>query len=119
MVGFDKIQSQQKEYAKLVSVDLSNSCLRGLAEGEEPLSMGVRDLNISDNLIDDWSIVSDICRHLTRLKSLTVSGNREMRSLESLDVQAGFIFGHYSSLYTSTMSQAIKDIHSSPHISRV
>ena len=68
-----------------VAVDLSKSQLNGLAEGQEPLTRGVRELNVSENLIKDWDTVTNICQHLPRLKSLTVSGNRKLRAPDSND----------------------------------
>ena len=68
-----------------VAVDLSKSQLKGLAEGQEPLTRGVRELNVSENLIKDWDTVTNICQHLPRLKSLTVSGNRKLRAPDSND----------------------------------
>ena len=66
-------------------MDLSKSQLKGLAEGQEPLTRGVRELNVSENLIKDWDTVTNICQHLPRLRSLTVSGNRKLRAPGSND----------------------------------
>jgi len=88
LVGFDKVKAKQSEYSKLVTVDLSNSTLRGLAPEGEPWCQNVSELNISDNLIRDWVAVGDLCCHLKRLKSLTVSGNRRLGSPRLLDVTA-------------------------------
>ena len=89
VVGFDKVNKQQSDFAKLRIVSLKNNGIFGL--GKE-LDVGewmpnVRELDLSQNLIKNWKDVANIGTKLQKLRVLNVSGNKiplEPSDLESI-----------------------------------
>ncbi len=82
VVGFDKVNRQQSDFARLRVVSLRASQVRGLALDEEeegPLGAWmpqVRELNLAENLLWRWADVAEVGRELGMLTALNLACNR-------------------------------------------
>eukprot|EP00094_Tigriopus_californicus_P004608 TCALIF_04438-PA protein Name:"Similar to TBCE Tubulin-specific chaperone E (Pongo abelii)" AED:0.07 eAED:0.07 QI:119/0.4/0.16/1/0.6/0.66/6/0/917 len=85
LVGFDKVQQTQRDFRRLQVVWLMGMRVSGLEStvdcpSDEPALAGacpnVRDLDLSENLLNSWTEVARIGQCLPRLKILNVSDNR-------------------------------------------
>lgn len=74
--GFQEVSSRQADFASLEVVGLDHMMVNNeIGQGMDQLT-AVTDLDISYNLIDDWTAVLRVCRALPTLKILRLSGNR-------------------------------------------
>ena len=88
VVGFDRINRQQSDFSRLRIVALKNNRIVGL--GKDDRNVGewmpnVAELDLSDNLLGDWTRIVEIGRQLKKLRVLDVSGNK-MRLLDDNSV---------------------------------
>lgn len=93
MVGFDKVQQTQRDFRRLQVVWLMGMRVFGLGPAISTSSNqpelaeacpNIRDLDLSENLLNSWTEVARIGRCLPRLKTLNVSDNRLAEPEESL-----------------------------------
>ena len=90
VVGFEKVNRLQKDFANLRIVSLKNGQVFGLDDNDESgdvseLTPNLRDLDLSDNLISKWEDMVKIGASFKCLKTLNVSGNR-MRPLSDFTI---------------------------------
>ena len=78
-VGFEKIQMHLRNYEKLETVILNNSCISvdqhskvSLSNNIRDLRLKIRDLDLGQNLIQTWNDVFIICAKLEHLRILNV-----------------------------------------------
>jgi hypothetical protein len=74
-VGFDKIRKQLAQLQDLKIVLVDNLRIRDATneiESIEETCPSIIELDLSRNLLEDWRMISNICRELKNLKSLRI-----------------------------------------------
>lgn len=77
MVGFSKVNKKQSNFHRLEIACLREEGISGAGKPDElkDLCPNLRELDISRNLLNSWTIVADICCQLSFLFNLNVDGN--------------------------------------------
>ena len=77
VVGFDKVNKQQSQVKHLRTVSVRNMGVSGRGENEQDLGeklQSLKDIDLSDSLVNDWSELSGIINEL-QLHTIDLSGN--------------------------------------------
>ena len=69
-VGFEKIRQQLAELQELRIVVLDGACIAEVESDLEKQNLKIIELDLSRNLLEDWSEITAICKSLSCLKSL-------------------------------------------------
>ncbi len=96
VVGFNAVNQRQSNFSSLRLVSVKHCQVYGLGEEDEPLSgfiPEVRDLNLAENLISDWSVVTEIGRQLHKLRTLDLSNNHMMGLSQALPLLQPALLG--------------------------
>lgn len=74
MVGFSKVNKQQSKFDQLKILCLHNQCINSAGHSSElaTLCPKVEELDLSNNLVNSWKAIADICVQLPILLHLNV-----------------------------------------------
>ena len=81
LVGFEKVNAAQSNYAELSTISVRDNGVFGFAEPLDQFCPLVQVLDVAENLLTSWNTVAEMIQNLARLKNLNVSMNK----LEILD----------------------------------
>lgn len=75
-VGAERFAALHQQLADLETVSLNHMCISGFCEDELVELPNLKRLDLSFNLFESWSVVSNICIAYPSLTSLILNGNR-------------------------------------------
>ena len=76
LVGFEKVNQAQSNFAELTTISVRDKGVYGYAEPLDKFCPLVQVLDIAENLLTSWTTVAEMIENLTRLQNLNVSMNK-------------------------------------------
>ena len=76
LIGFEKVNAAQSNYAELSTISVRDQGVFGCAEPLDQFCPLVQVLDIAENLLTSWNTVAEMIQNLARLKNLNVSMNK-------------------------------------------
>ena len=76
LVGFEKVNQAQSNFAELTTISVRDKGVYGYAEPLDKFCPLVQVLDIAENLLTSWNTVAEMIENLTRLQNLNVSMNK-------------------------------------------
>ena len=101
LVGFEKVNQAQSNFAELTTISVRDKGVYGCAEPLDKFCPLVQVLDIAENLLTSWNTVAEMIENLTRLQNLNVSMNK----LEITDDKAELLKKAFWNLKTLFMGE--------------
>ena len=105
LVGFDKVNRTQSNFAELTTISVRDKGVYGFSETLDQFCPLVQVLDLAENLLNSWKIIGHASEKLKHLKNLNVSENQL-----ALDIEHNEAFTNLKTLFMGEMSYTWTEI---------
>jgi Leucine-rich repeat (LRR) protein len=90
MVGFDKVNQTQSDFARLRTISVRTMGVNGAGDDLGSMVTNLNLLDIAESLIANWDVLAAMCKQLKRLRSMNVADNRLVLPTNEIEMEKTF-----------------------------